>query len=112
MKKEVASLKTGIRSLNVDTQNTNNGAPQIEQREAFNTQLGRIDQAYSNTKQEAIDGKKALGVDGTTELGKFEDFYGAGGLREALVVQFEQAILNPTPGKINLDSEQLIEAVG
>jgi hypothetical protein len=102
--REVFNIREGEKNLRIVLQNTNLGADPTEQIIAFNDVLMRIDQARSNAKQEAIEGSKFLGVDGTKELERFEIFYSV--TRGNLVTQFEQAMINPNPNKITIQSEE------
>ena len=52
-----------------------------------------------------------LGEDGKRQMEKYEVFYSAGGMRDILVMQMQQAILNPDPNKqlMGLNEAQAVE---
>jgi outer membrane lipoprotein SlyB len=103
--REVFNIREGEKNLRIVIQNTNLGADPTDQIIAFNDVLMRIDQARSNAKQEAREGSKFLGVDGTKELERFEIFYAV--TRGNIVTQFDQAMINPNPNKITIQSEEI-----
>jgi hypothetical protein len=105
--REVFNLRDAKSNLRVIIQNTNMGAEPLTQIEAFNEQLSFVDQAHSNVKQEANEGKRLLGKDGARELEKFESFYAPGGFRDVIIDQFQQALINPNPNKISIDFDSL-----
>jgi hypothetical protein len=97
---EVSNIKTGSTALRAIIQDTNSGGNTAENIDLFNYQLARIDEAYSKLHLETQSSlNKFLGKDGTPELEKFESFYSAGGMKDYLVNEMQQAILNPNPNK-------------
>jgi hypothetical protein len=90
----LADTKSNLRML---AQDTNMGGDAAGNLEAFREQLQAVDEAYARIKLTSQ--KKPLGEDATVEMAKFENFYAAGGAREYLINEMQQAVLNPNPAK-------------
>jgi hypothetical protein len=95
---EFSNLRQARINLKAIISDTNQGGDPIENMVIFQQQLDIIDESYAKLK--LIDQKKPLGEDDTVEMAKFEMFYTAGGARQYLVNEMQQAVYNPNPSKI------------
>lgn len=99
---EIAARKIGLtdgsKNLRAIIQDTNGGGNAAENLELFNYQMYRIDQEYEQLQRDIITGRR-FGIDGTEQMAKFEAYYSRGGMREYLIGEMQQALLNPNPSK-------------
>lgn len=103
-KTDVTTLTTNMRNIISDT-NANPGNA-MQNLELFNTQLTLMEQKQAELKMTTdAELSKFLGEDGTPQLERYELFYAPGGIRDILVAQMQQAILNPDPNQVVFDTD-------
>jgi hypothetical protein len=92
-----SNLADTKRNLRMLAQDTNMGGDAAANLESFQAQLQAVDEAYAKIK--LYNQHRPLDKDATVEMAKFENFYAAGGSRQYLINEMQQAVLNPNPAK-------------
>jgi len=98
---ESANIRKQEQNMLKLVMDVNRGGDPVRNLGYFNDQMALINENHERLKLETSDSlSKWLGEDGHTQLERYEVFYSPGGMRDILVAQMQDAILNPDPNKI------------
>jgi len=110
LKGEASNLLKQEQNLLKIVMNTNQGGDATQNLDYFNEQLSLIAENHARLKLETSDNPSLwLGEDGKRQMEKFEAFYTEGGMHDILVMQMQQAVLNPDPNKSLMGIGSLME---